>query len=256
MDHLFIGGIGVAPAQVVLDGAGEEDVLLQHHGHGVAQRFKVVLAHVHAADQHAALGDIVEAGDELHQRRFGRARAAEYAHHLAGLDVEVSPAQAEALRVAGIAEIDVFKADGAVLDFLDGVFRVLDVRHFLQHLGDALLRSLGDGEHDKDHGDHHQAHQNLHGVGNEAHQFARGHANSGVVAGGDDHARAKPGDEQHHRIDAQLHQRHVEGHGLFRLGEVLIDVFGDFAELLVLMLLAHEGLDHTDAAQVFLHHLI
>ena len=121
VDHLFIGGIGVAPAQVVLDGAGEEDVLLQHHGHGVAQRFKVVLAHVHAADQHAALGDIVEAGDELHQRRFGRARAAEYAHHLAGLDVEVRPAQAEAVRVAGIAEIDVFKADGAILDFLDGV---------------------------------------------------------------------------------------------------------------------------------------
>ena len=60
------------------------------------------------------------------QRRFGRARAAEYAHHLAGLDVEVCPAQAETLRVAGIAEIDVFKADGAVLDFLDGVFRVLD----------------------------------------------------------------------------------------------------------------------------------
>ena len=68
VDHLFIGGVRVAPAQVVLDGAGEEDVLLQHHGHGIAQRFKVVLAHVHAADEHAALGDVVKAGNELHQR--------------------------------------------------------------------------------------------------------------------------------------------------------------------------------------------
>ena len=61
----------------------------------------------------------------------------------AGLDVEICPAQAEALGVAGIAEIDVFKADGAVLDFLDRVFRVLDVRHhqyqIAAHLGFKAL---------------------------------------------------------------------------------------------------------------------
>ena len=43
LDHLVIGGILVAPAQVILDGAGEENVLLQHHADFAAQGVKVVL---------------------------------------------------------------------------------------------------------------------------------------------------------------------------------------------------------------------
>src|SRR5699024_5163135 len=58
--HLGVGGVGVAPAQVVLDGAREQHVLLQHHGHLVAQGLQVVLAHVYAAHLHAAFGDVVQ----------------------------------------------------------------------------------------------------------------------------------------------------------------------------------------------------
>ena len=37
MADLLVGGIFIAPAQVILDGAGEQDVLLQHHGDVAAE---------------------------------------------------------------------------------------------------------------------------------------------------------------------------------------------------------------------------
>src|SRR5699024_2677801 len=61
---LVIGGVRVAPAQVVLDGAGKQHVLLQHNGHLVAQCFQVIFPHVVAAYLDGAFGHIVQAGDQ------------------------------------------------------------------------------------------------------------------------------------------------------------------------------------------------
>src|SRR5699024_1713503 len=102
--HLGVGGVGVATAQVVLCGAREQHVLLQHHGHLVAQGLQVVLAHVHAAHLHAALGDVVQAGDQLDQAGLGRTGAAQDADDLARLDVQVDVGQGVALGLFGILE--------------------------------------------------------------------------------------------------------------------------------------------------------
>ena len=48
--ELLVRGVLVAPAQVFLDRAGEQHVLLEHHGNLIAQRLDVVIAHIHAAD--------------------------------------------------------------------------------------------------------------------------------------------------------------------------------------------------------------
>ena len=40
VDQLLIRGVGIAPAQVFLDGAGEQGVLLQHHGHIVPEHLR------------------------------------------------------------------------------------------------------------------------------------------------------------------------------------------------------------------------
>ena len=64
---LFLGGVGVAPAQVFQDGTGEEGVLLQHHRHLVAQGLHVIAAHVQAAHLYGALGHIVQPTDEVDQ---------------------------------------------------------------------------------------------------------------------------------------------------------------------------------------------
>ena len=67
---------------------------------------------------------------------------------------------------------------------------------------------------------------------------------------------AQPGHGQNTRIDAQLHERHVEGDELFRLGKVHIDLLGDLPEFFLLVLLTHKGLHHPDAKQVFLYHIV
>ena len=67
-DELLVARIGVAPAQVLLDGAREEDVSLQDDGNLVAQGVEVVPAYVIATDSHGALGYVVEAADELDER--------------------------------------------------------------------------------------------------------------------------------------------------------------------------------------------
>ena len=46
---LLLGGVLIAPAQVVQDGAREQDVLLQYHRDLLAQHVQVVVAHIHAA---------------------------------------------------------------------------------------------------------------------------------------------------------------------------------------------------------------
>ena len=76
-DALFLAGILVAPAQVIENGAAEQHVLLQHHGHLAAQHVEVVVAHIHAAHLHGAGLGIIQAGDELHKAGFCAAGAAD-----------------------------------------------------------------------------------------------------------------------------------------------------------------------------------
>ncbi|CAN4049019.1 HTH-type transcriptional regulator immR, partial [Dysosmobacter welbionis] len=54
-DHLLVSGVLFAPAEIILDGAGEQHVLLQHHGHLVPQGVHIVVPDVRAAHQDAAL---------------------------------------------------------------------------------------------------------------------------------------------------------------------------------------------------------
>ena len=68
--QFLVGGVGIAPAQVLLNGAGEQLVLLQHHGHLVAQGVQVVVPHIHAAHLYGAFGGVVQAGNQLDQGGF------------------------------------------------------------------------------------------------------------------------------------------------------------------------------------------
>ena len=249
-DHLLVGGVLLAPAQVLLDGAGEQHVLLEHHGHLLPQGLHVVVPHVHAAHQHPALGGVVQPGDELHQGGLGGAGAAQDAHGLAGLDVQVDVFQALLAGVLGVAEADVLKDHRAVLDLLHRILPVLQIALLVEQLGNTLGGGAGHGDHHQHHGEHHQAHEDHHDIAEHAGELTGGHGAAHNEMG------AQPGHSEDAGIDAQLHQGRVEGQDLFRLGEVLIDLLGDCAELFLLMLLPDEGLDHPDAQQVLLHHIV
>ena len=58
---VFLRGLAVAPAQVVEDGAREEDIVLQHHTYGIPQSRQVVFFHVPATHQYFAFSHVVEA---------------------------------------------------------------------------------------------------------------------------------------------------------------------------------------------------
>ena len=62
---VFLRGLAVAPAQVVKDGAREEDIVLQHHAYGIPQSRQVIVFHVPATHQHFTLRDVVEARHQV-----------------------------------------------------------------------------------------------------------------------------------------------------------------------------------------------
>ena len=248
--HLLVCGVGVAPAEVLLDGTGEQDVFLEYHGDLFPQRLHVVLPHVNAADPHAALCGIVEAGDQLYQRALGAASAAEDAHGHAGGNVQVNVRQAALILALAVAEADVVEVHTAAGNGSLGVCRTGDVALFVQDLHDSFRRGTGQGDHHEYHGQHHQAAQNLCGVGHQTHQFAGGQRAA------DNHPCAEPAHENHAGVHAELHQRHVERQPFFCLGEVPIDVLRDPGELLLLVLFPHERLYHTDAVEVLLRHVV
>ena len=256
MANLFIGGVRVAPAQVFGNSAGEQHVLLQHHGHLIAQRLNVIVAHVHAADLERARAHVVQSRHQLHQRRLCRTSTADDADGHAGTNLQVDVVKHGLFGTVGVAEGDVVEFDGAIGHIGHRVSRVLHRAFLLQHLADSLGGSLGDDDHDEDHGQHHHGHKNLHGIGDQRSQLAGGQAQRRIIAGSDDLLRAHPCDENHRGVDAHHHDRHVEAHDALSLGEVLEDALGDAAELGDLEGFAVIGLDHADALQVLVDHVV
>lgn len=123
MADLLVGGVFIAPAQVVLDGAGEQDVLLQHHGDIAAEGIQVVFADVDAADLDSAEVNIVQARDELYEARFGGAGAADNADRGTCRNVQVNIGKyGLALCAVTIAELNVLEIDAAVRNALYGIF--------------------------------------------------------------------------------------------------------------------------------------
>ena len=63
--HLSGGGFGYAVADVLGDGAGEEEGFLRNDAHLAVQGFLGDGAHVDAVDDDCAFGDFVKAGDQV-----------------------------------------------------------------------------------------------------------------------------------------------------------------------------------------------
>ena len=120
MDHFFVGGVGIAPAEVILDGAGEEDVLLEDHGDLIAEGFYIVVPDIDAAHFQSAGGNVIQTGNQLDQGGLGRTGDTQDAHGHTGLDVQIDVLQRIPGRGFGIAEGYVLKVDGAVGHFHHG----------------------------------------------------------------------------------------------------------------------------------------
>ena len=107
LDDLLFGGVRVAPQQILPDGAGEQDVVLEHHADAVAQVFQGIVLHVDAVHQHFPFRGIVKPGDEIDQGGLALAGAADDGNHLAGLSGEGDVGQDVIAGARGV----IFKGD-------------------------------------------------------------------------------------------------------------------------------------------------
>ena len=249
----LVGGVRVAPTQVLGDGAAKQHVFLQHHGDLVTQRVQVVVAHVHAAHAHSAFGGVVQAGDEVNERGLGRAGAADDADGLAARNVQVDIVERLALRMLGILKAHVVKVDGTVGNLEHGLGGIGDRGLGGQHLGNAVCRFVGHGHHDKDHRQLHQAHENLETIGKGRGELA--HVEQRALAR-DDELGAQVDDDDKRAVDADVHHGVVKGEQLLGAGEVHLDVARGGRELLLLKVFANIALDHAHAGDVFLDRLV
>ena len=245
---LFVAGRFIPPQKVFPDCAGEQGVLLEHHGDGVAQVFQAVVPHIPTAHQHPAGGDVVQAGDQLHQGGLGRTGAPQNAHCRAGGDGEVDIGEDQIVLFSIIAEVHMVedhRAVGHLCLWVAGV--VVDIGDLFQHFQDTAGGCHRPGKHHEDHGDHHQGHQNLGHIGDEAGQFAH------LQRAGVHHSAAKPQDGDDGGEHDHLHHRHVENHKPESLFRSLAQVAVGGLKLFALKILPDKGLYRTDADQVLLH---
>ena len=113
-DQLLIAGVLIAPAQVFLDGAGKQHVLLKHHGHLIPEGIQVVIPDVDAAYPDASSCYVIQSGDQLYQCRLGASGAAQDPYSLAGFDFQIDMIQIQITLIVPIAEGYVVKGNGTV----------------------------------------------------------------------------------------------------------------------------------------------
>ena len=157
LPDLLIGGVLLAPLHVLAQRAGKEHRPLRHNTHLAAQLLHRVVAHVHAVHLDAALADLVKAGNEVDQRRFAAAGAADDAQRLAARNGEGDVAERIGARVR-VSKADRVKRNlRAALDLLCRAADPVDNRGMqLQHLVHAGSRGggLGEDDHQVCHHDH------------------------------------------------------------------------------------------------------
>ena len=112
-DALVVGGVEPAVADVVHDGAGEQVHVLQDHAERTAQVGLLDLVDVDAVVADLAVGDVVEAVDQVRDGRLARAGGADEGDLLAGLRVHAYMPWSTCLS-GRVAEVDVVHADIAL----------------------------------------------------------------------------------------------------------------------------------------------
>ena len=234
--------VGLAVGDVLPDRLVEEDRLLLDVADLVAERLQGVGPQVLAVDPDRALGGIVEARDEVDQRRLALAGRADDRAHLAGRDFEVDVLEDELVRL--ITKSDVVEGDVAgearrglrvrrlreegitVQDLLDAVHADGRLGGRVRHLREVLHRL-----------------EHLAEVEEEDDQRARRH----LVP--EDEARAVPEDEGGADRRHDVHHGREERLDAPRLQSRIDRLLAPLGELLLLDVALGEGLDHPDGAE-------
>ena len=244
---LRAGGVRAAVGDVVVDGGAEQERVVGDHRDGAAQRGEVDLPHVGAVDAHRAGRDVVEAGEELHERRLAGARPAHEGHGRPRLHDEVDVAQRGPGRLR-VAEGDAGELHPAApRRQRRRARRAHDPRRAVEQLEQPRARgrrALGHPQRDAELAHRPDQHQQVRVEGGEVAERERP---------GDDLAPAGQEDHREPHARQEADERVVVGAQPGRRHGLVEDAADRPLEGGELARLGREGLHHAHAGDVLLH---
>ena len=135
---VLVARVGLREADVVGDRAGEQERVLEHDPELAPVRAELDRAQVDPVDAHGALVRVVEARDQLRERRLAAARLADEREAAARRHAQVDPVQH---RLVAVGEGDVVDLEQAVDPRqLPRPVLVVDLGLGVEHRGDLLHR--------------------------------------------------------------------------------------------------------------------
>ena len=243
--HLRVAGVRPPVANVVADGVGEQEGVLQHDADAPPQAVLGHAANVLAVDGNGAALDVVEPFQQADDRGLAGPGGSHQGHGLARLRHQIHPLQHRRLRLVG--EFHVAQLDAALRHHQrPGVGRVLDLRLLIQQLEDALGAGDRGLELRPQHGD------GAHRLEEPAHVLQEGHDDPD---GHQLHARQVAAVAQHHGYaDAadHVHGRSERGRQRFRANVGVAVGTVELAEAFRVPRLPVEGLRRPRAGYVLL----
>ena len=150
----------------------------------------------------------------------------------------------------GKAHIPEFDAAADHLLILLLRVHVIQVRHKIHDLGNTLEGCHGAGRSQDHHGKHHEAHQDLGHIGDKCRKI------SDLHAAGNDAVAAEPDHSHGREIHKEGHDRHGQDDRVHRIESPLLQIIVQSRELLLLMILSHEGLHHAHIGKRFLNAVV
>ena len=237
---LLVGGVGDAVGDVVADGGGEQEGVLEDDADAAAQVGQAQAPDVPAVQAHLPGVDVVEAGQQQGERRLPRSARPDQGDALAGPDPEREAVEERSR--AGVAEAHVGEID--VAGHLAHRFCVGRVGHVgagVEQGEDAHRPGPGDLPGGHDHGDHAGGGGQLDQVGVEGQERAQrdppveGHPPADEEEAG--HAEAGEGLDEGHEPGLDPHVADLGGE----------EGPGRSLQAGHLPLLGGEGLDHPHA---------
>ena len=193
----------------------------------------------------------VQPGNQRHQRGLARTSAPKNPHHSPGGNPKAHVPQDPGRVFLVVAKVHMVQLHTSIPYFRPGIrVPIREGGDLVQDLSHPSGTGHRAGHHHEHHGDHHKGHHDLQDIGEIYRQVS-------VVQGPlVHHAAAEPQDGNHRGVDNQHHDGHIDDYRakgpLGRGFQVLVPT----GELLLLPRLLDEGLHHTNARQIFLHHQI
>ena len=248
--HLLLCGVGFSVAQVGGHGAVEEQRVLGNHAQMLPELCLGQIPDVYAVEQDLALAGLVDPGNQVHQGGFAGSGGADNGGGLAGTGHKADVLQHRTVRL-GVMEGDVPELQRGERTDISVVGAVVPDGGLIVENGvDPADGGHGPGDHVHHHGRSHDAHQDLHQIGDKRGQGTDLHA-AGVDPDG-----AHVVSRQRGHIHDQADHRHQGHHQPLRAQTNAQHFHVCLVVAFRLIFRPDKGPDDPDARQLFPHDLV